>query len=1361
MKSQSETPFREHPGSFVKRVVIPADVTVKEAAARMKVGRPALSNFLNGKSALSAEMAVRLEKTFSADREYLMSLQAAYDQRSLQADARALAVRSYAPSLFDITARQIQAWADKNIEARRLLPVLLRRLIRSTGSNLSLLDFPAYDNAERHGWDGQVKTDTVTPWIPEGASGWEFGCDQDPRAKAQKDYMARVAGTPKQERDDTIFVFVTPRNWPAKHDWAKERQAEKNWKGVRVLDASDFEQWLEQSVSAQGWMAEQIGVDTKGIVSLDHCWNAWATVTEPEIDKSLFAGSVKAYRSKIEDFLTSVPDKPLVITADSKEEALAFLACVFEEAGEPSGADYDRVVVLETVEALANARRVSSNFIAVVTDPKVEAALAGLQKSQPTIIFRSYVRDDEEPKIALDLLDYETFKSALHKMGIDEDRISQLERASGKSPTILRRQLSTIPEIRMPKWAQDKVTARKVIPLGLIGVWNADVGADQERVSFLAGEKYDAIEQLISTLSTEEQAPAWSIGQCRGVASRIDVLYATSGLFTRKDIEGFFAVAQQVLCEHDPALELSPDKRWAAQIYGKAREHSSVLRDSICETLVLLAVHGNNLFQAKMQFDVEARVDKLIRDLLTPLDAKTWASQQDDLPRYAEAAPAVFLDILRQDLASDNPQVLELLRPVDSGILGNCARSGLLWALELLAWNPDRLLEVALLLAALSEQKIDDNWQNKPENSLLAIFRAWMPQTSASLEQRTTVMERIVKRHPDVGWRLCFDQFKGGSRVGHYSSRPRWRNDALGAGQPLRYRHEVYPFMRKALDIALAWPKHNENTLGDLIEEMQDFEKKDHDAIWRLVVTWAASTADEIARARLRERVRKFAFTRRGLKITNNKTKTGAKKAYKLLEPRDIVVKHQWLFAEHWVEESLEEIEDADYDYTKREERIRKQRDAALSEIWKNCGADGIVRLCLGGNAAYVVGSQAADIVGIENAEEFLFRLICEGHSQPKVEILNCVAGFLGRIADERRDNLIGHLLARFEPLKGDGEDHVVSLLRCAPFVQRTWQHLADLPKKLTERYWREVSPQWARQSPEELRNAIDQLVKFNRPRAALRLIHMDYKDIDTPRLVRLLKEVATNVAEPTGHYRLQGYEISDMLKLLDGRTDASRDELAHLEFLYLEALDNDKHGIPNLQRQLAESPSLFMQALGLCYKRRGPGEDPPEWNVEDKSGIATQAYRLLHAAKRIPGTREDGSIDADKLMGWIREVRTLCKVHGRESVGDQTIGDLLAKAPADADGLWPCQAVREALEEIAAPEIAKGMAIGVYNLRGAHWRGEGGQQERELAAKYRGWSKQTAFEYPFVSGFLEQIAKSYDRDAERQDIQADVSRRL
>ena len=41
-------------------------MSVKKAAELLGVGRPALSNLLNGHASLSAEMALRLEKAFGA-----------------------------------------------------------------------------------------------------------------------------------------------------------------------------------------------------------------------------------------------------------------------------------------------------------------------------------------------------------------------------------------------------------------------------------------------------------------------------------------------------------------------------------------------------------------------------------------------------------------------------------------------------------------------------------------------------------------------------------------------------------------------------------------------------------------------------------------------------------------------------------------------------------------------------------------------------------------------------------------------------------------------------------------------------------------------------------------------------------------------------------------------------------------------------------------------------------------------------------------------------------------------------------------------------------------------------------------------
>jgi hypothetical protein len=116
---------------------------------------------------------------------------------------------------------------------------------------------------------------------------------------------------------------------------------------------------------------------------------------------------------------------------------------------------------------------------------------------------------------------------------------------------------------------------------------------------------------------------------------------------------------------------------------------------------------------------------------------------------------------------------------------------------------------------------------------------------------------------------------------------------------------------------------------------------------------------------------------------------------------------------------------------------------------------------------------------------------------------------------------------------------------------------------------------------------------------------------------------------------------------------------------------------------------------------------------------------------------------------------------HGRAKIGDQTIGQILATASVGEDGVWPYEPVRAVLEGIASQDIAAGMATGVYNLRGVHSRDEGGKQERELAEKYRNWSRQLAFEYPYVANLVAQIAIRYDRDAEREDSEEGVRKRL
>lgn len=84
-----------HPGGFIKRSVLPDELSVTAAAAILKVGRPALSNLLNEKASLSPEMALRIEKAFGVKMDTLLRMQVRYDAYHMREREKDIPVQPY------------------------------------------------------------------------------------------------------------------------------------------------------------------------------------------------------------------------------------------------------------------------------------------------------------------------------------------------------------------------------------------------------------------------------------------------------------------------------------------------------------------------------------------------------------------------------------------------------------------------------------------------------------------------------------------------------------------------------------------------------------------------------------------------------------------------------------------------------------------------------------------------------------------------------------------------------------------------------------------------------------------------------------------------------------------------------------------------------------------------------------------------------------------------------------------------------------------------------------------------------------------------------------------------------------------
>ena len=88
-----------HPGDLIRTEIIEAlGLSVSKAADILKVRRATLSDLLNGKAALTPEMALRIEKAFGPDMDHLLRMQLAYDVAKMRKHAAEIDVRKYAPA---------------------------------------------------------------------------------------------------------------------------------------------------------------------------------------------------------------------------------------------------------------------------------------------------------------------------------------------------------------------------------------------------------------------------------------------------------------------------------------------------------------------------------------------------------------------------------------------------------------------------------------------------------------------------------------------------------------------------------------------------------------------------------------------------------------------------------------------------------------------------------------------------------------------------------------------------------------------------------------------------------------------------------------------------------------------------------------------------------------------------------------------------------------------------------------------------------------------------------------------------------------------------------------------------------------
>jgi hypothetical protein len=464
-------------------------------------------------------------------------------------------------------------------------------------------------------------------------------------------------------------------------------------------------------------------------------------------------------------------------------------------------------------------------------------------------------------------------------------------------------------------------------------------------------------------------------------------------------------------------------------------------------------------------------------------------------------------------------------------------------------------------------------------------------------------------------------------------------------------------------------------------------------------------------------------------------------------EPSDLVRRHAWLFGPRW--QTAEKLEG-------QEERVEELRRSGLREILDQEGWPGVRKLMEAAEAPEEVGAVLAEI-GFADSEVSILPVLLLSAGEKAARF---AGGYVSKSFQKEGWDWVNRL-----QMNGWSTEEIARFLMVLPFERRTWTFAMEKSDEVATVYWRHAWPYTRGEDGKEATFAAEMLIKHGRASAAFIVLQMalHQRAIIQPDLLMDALEAwiksETRAVEAHQGTRFQIQLLVQELQRRAAEKDQSvdLDRLATLEWGYLGLLDGHPASPVTLHRRLRDDPEFFVDVLGLVFRPKNQAVEDGKVLSEEESQRVQNAYRLLRSWQDVPGGGGGQTVDETTLYAWVQNARSLAGDRGLLEICDSRIGEVLAYSPEEADGSWPCVAVRDTLEEIGTDEVFQGLAVGIYNERGIVSRTmrEGGAQERILAEKYRKFADASKIEWSKTAATLRRIADSYDEDARREDAQA------
>lgn len=1258
-----------------------------------------------------------------------------------------------------INASDLNQWADRP-ESKINLPLLVRRLISLSIKGTTEYTVRAEVGVQYGGWDGIIRNAEQESFqVPQGDSFWEFGCGQEPKSKANEDYDKRTINPLGVVPANSTFVFVTPRNWSGRDDWAKEKSAECKWKRVVALDADSLKSWLDSIPSIHVWATILLGKPVQGLMGLEQWWEIWRKRTNPTITQEMILCGRSETKEAISTWYVGNSTQVSLVSGTIEEAAGILAATVALMDPNISDAFTARTLMVFKGSSLSGALVGRTNAILVVEQDDVERVRLDVGEAHRIIALGNETTENGR-SIEADKLDPRELCKLLVAAGIPENEASGLAGLARRSFQAFRRQKARNSDSLRPEWAKNPNYKHLIVSIVLAQRWNgAEGSADRNVISEMAGGlPYADIENKCRELAALEDPPIRQVGSQWSVISLLDAWTLTQAHLTTDLMTWFEKAAIHVLSEGDPRFDIpAPERIYAFMDGNNRRKYSDALRKGLSDSLAMLSANGNSISN-KRDYAPDA-LPKRIGDNLFDfkrLTAKSWYSLADLLPDLAEANPGAFLSACENDLQSQKPLLYGLYVDSDNVFMASSPHVYLLWALERLAWNPSHLKRVVIVLARLAANEKPGKNGNRATASLGNIFLAWIAYTAATVSQKLIALDGVRKQCPDQAWSLMIGLLPSVGGFASTTARPSWADWiplGLEGYSQADYREYLLGIVQRLLEDAGTLLVR----LGALFEKFNILPPESMALIFdRLMALDPRAQSDPECRV-LVDDLRGVVARHRTYKDADwAMPEEQLQPLIQIIDrfaPADPILGNIWLF-KHWVELPDGEKDD----YHAKEKAVEGARSAAIRVVLAHGGLTAVCALASKVEMPRFVGAILADpnVFGVEHQDQILLfansvsasdQAIAMGYACARYrgEKLDWLAGAMSRMRSRLDDNQIAALALE--------SDH-------APSV---WELVDTFGAGVSTVYWRRIHLFYI--SEEQALAGAKRLVENKRPFSAVRVLgnavsHKRYRPSASDALSIMLAACDGDPKEDQIDSSFS-WALGHLLDYVSEQLPDAVESLAKIEWVLLPSLNRHQpdRGPKSLHQHLNKHPEFFVELVKNVYRAANQTEPRKEPFTDAEQHRATRSYQLLDGWRSAPGLLDDGTLDAVACKAWVVDARDRLKAVDRASIGDLVLGQILSGSPKDPDGCWPGAVVRSIIEDLQSDSLERGLANGRYNSRGVVSKGifDGGAQEHALAAQYKKWAGQVEVDCPRTANLLRGMSQSYSHDGSREDRDNDL----